>query len=198
MVKITHSDVYIRDESGPEWFRDFIRSFSKDKCSTTQDILGVINNKKSEAVSDVVDNYKELTGFNQLLKDKDGNGIISKASSKPLSIRHAAIEQNVVDVIKSDYNLSAAVDSFCEHTGGNKKIHSIINFLRDKLGPELISHNNQDLVDYINSRKDFFKDDITNECEDVDKNIGMVGKNNTNCNYDDDIADYITHGTPHK
>ena len=196
MTKVTRNDLFVRDENGPDWFNEFLRSFSNSKPSTVNDILEAITNKKGETVESVVQSYREQVGLDALSQPEDTDNIktstTKQASSvRPLSIRHAQEEnKSVVEMIESSPELRSAVDSFCEHSGGTKNTHSIIRFLRDRLGKNAVSYTDEELLDYIEQRKDRFRKDIK---EDNKVDFGLVGTDAQE-DYEDNVADYTSHG----
>ena len=201
MPKVSRNDVFVRDERGPDWFNEFLHSVANSKPSTVNDILDAITNKKGETVESVVQSYREQVGLDALSHPENDNVKTSttntpakevKASSpRPLSIRHAQEEgQSVIEIIESSPDLRSAIDSFCEHSGGTKNTHAIIRFLRDRLGKNLVSYTDEELLEYIKQRKDRFKKE-TKESDQID--FGLVGTDSQEA-YDDNVADYATHG----
>jgi hypothetical protein len=111
----------------------------------------------------------------------------SEAHMRPLSVRHK--RANIVSEIEKDQKIREDVRSLCEHSGGTKNTHSIISFLRDKLGKELVRYSDEDLVKYIEGiKKEYYEDQ---ESPNVD--VGRVGVD-TEDHPEDNAADYITHG----
>lgn len=190
MTKITRSDVYVRSEKGGEWFEDFLQSLAEDKEGSVRDVVDAIQHKKSETVQSVVDEYRKMVGLDSIANSEDSS-IIATASSRPLSIRHAqALESDgVISEIEQDSKLKEDVRSLCEHSGGNKNTHAIINFLREKLGRELVSYSDEDLVEYIEEMKKGYQE----EPEEQHGNVGKVGID-VEDHPEDNAADYITHG----
>lgn len=80
-LKISRNDVYIRDEKGPEWFEDFLRSLAQQ--STTQNILDAINKKRGETVEGVVSKYRAMVGLDALADDSEND--INKEASHSIS-----------------------------------------------------------------------------------------------------------------
>lgn len=191
MSKITRSDVYARDEKGGEWFEEFLQSLAEQKESSVLDVLNNIQHKKSETAQGVVDKYREMIGLDAAAEIEDNNNIVSIASSiHPLSIRHAEmLDSNVVSVIEKDPGIKEDVRSLCEHSGGTKNTHAIISFLRDKLGKELVRYSDKDLIEYIESAKKEYEEDL--DMPNID--VGRVGTD-TEDHPEDNDADYITHG----
>jgi len=112
---------------------------------------------------------------------------VKMASFRSLSVRHAETK-NIVSIITNDPELKKAIDSFCEHSGGHKSTHSMIQYLREKLGHELVRFSDKDLIAYIEDKKKGCKH-LTTE-EDID--VGRVGIDE-NDYHDDDVADYVSH-----
>lgn len=198
MSKISRNDVFVRSERGPDWLDDFLHIYSQSSKSPSSidEILSAINNKKAETVESVVENYRKQVGLDALADDENNESHVKQASRTPLSIRHAQLnnEDSIVLVIKQDPSMIKAIDSFCEHSGGTKNTHSIINFLRSKLGKEKVSYTDQDLIDYIEERKSSFrKDDVE---ADENKDVGEAGLSNVEDDYGDRMADYVQHGQP--
>ena len=79
------------------------------------------------------------------------------------------------------------MESILEKTEGTKNTHSIVNFLREILGNDLVSYSDDDLVNYIEDMKGKYKR------EEGPRSYNMlVG---TDAEYfDDDKADFIEHG----
>jgi hypothetical protein len=114
MSKITRNDVFVRDEKGPEWFNDFLRSFSEQKTSgVLQDILDTITNKKLQTVDGVVKNYREQVGLD-ILGSADDDDLVSQTLSKeassigPISPMKLKKIDNPDDILK-DYDNSEIV-----------------------------------------------------------------------------------------
>jgi len=193
MTKVSRNDLFMRSEKGPSWFDEFLETYaqSDNKSSSITDILDAISDKRGETVSSVVESYRQQVGLDSLTADEP---TIKQASCNMfLSNRHASLEEKgIVLLIKEDPSIEKAIDSFCEHSGGNKGTHAIINFLRDKLGKDKVSYTDQELVDYIENRKKNFKEDDVDQAVDV----GEVGLSNSEDEYSDQMADYVLHGKP--
>lgn len=194
MSRITRSDVYVRDEKGGEWFQDFLKSLAENKEAYVQDVLDAMNQKKGETVESVVEKYREATGLDTIAAEQKEDGLVATASaSRPLSIRHNAMlsepEGEVILVIEKDPDIKADLESICEHSGGTKETLAILSFLRDKLGNELVSFSDEDLMEYIEDlKKKYYQ-----EKEEPKGNAGKVGTD-TEESPDDAAADYVTHG----
>lgn len=194
MSIVSRNEIYVKAERGGDWLNEFLRIYAemKPQPSSIDDILRAITDKRGETVESVVQKYREQTGLDALSNDEPAQ--IKTASFTPLSIRHANLNasQSVLTVIQNDPSIQKAIDSLCEHSGGNKSTHAIINFLRNKLGKELVSYTDQDLIKYIEDRKKSFKkEEPAEDLADVGK-AGLDSKEN----YGDDVADYIQHGRP--
>lgn len=195
MTKVSRDDVFIRDEKGPDWFEDFLRSFSSnEKNSSVQDIIDAMTNRRGNTIESVVQSYREQVGLDALANDTEEDVNIKEAStielefSRKLSIRQAEQEnKSVVDIINSDSSIKAAIDSMLEHSGGTKKVHSIIGFLRDRLGENTVSYTDKELNKYIIDRKKHFSS-LTEE--EGPANVGLIGLDD---DHDDDVADYVLH-----
>lgn len=190
MTNVSRSDVYARDEKGPDWFNDLLESLANQKPGTVQDILGAIKNTEAKSVDSVVQNYRKQVGLDALTADTRDHETIKEASKKfrPLSIRHFAEKQSALALVESDEGLKQMIDSFCQHSGGTKSTHSIIARLREQLGDNSIDYNDEDLNNYIESRKNYFKHDMTDKVLDV----GLVGTD-SNEEPADLTADYATY-----
>lgn len=189
MTKVTRNDVFVRGEKGGEWFDEFLKSFAKDRPSSVQDILSAINNKRGETVESVVQNYREQVGLDAFSSTDDSDDTPVKNASapfRPLSKRHAAEVKSVVEMIKKDEDIQAAIDSHCEHSGGNKNTHTLIHFLRQLLGGD-VSFSDNELKEYLEERKNQFKDDKT---EKSPRDVGLIGTD-PHEHHDDDIADFM-------
>jgi len=198
MYKITRSDTYSRDENGPSWFNDFLESFASRKESSIQDMLDAMNQKKQgDTVESVVSKYREATGLDMITAEPvEGETKTASNNFKPLSCRHASEkEQNAILVIEQNPNLKSDIESICEHSGGTKDTHAIIRFLRNELGPEtgreLMKFSDDELIEYIEELKGKYYAPAS----DPRGNAGRIGLDDDDEN---DIADYITHGTSHK
>lgn len=189
-MKINRSDVFIRDEKGGKWFEEFLQSFAEEKEGSTREVIDAIQHKKSETVQGVVEEYRKMVGLDSAASSEDGN-IVVTASVRPLSIRHAQElnATNVISEIEQDPKLIEDMRSLCEHSGGTKNTHAIINFLRGKLGKELVRYSDKDLVEYIESMKRGYQE----EFEEQRGNAGKVGID-VEDHPEDNAADYITHG----
>lgn len=191
MTKVSRNDVFMRDEKGPTWFDEFIRSMAGGAApNSVQDIMNAIVDKKQATVESVVAKYREQVGLDTLT-DEDGGAQVKTASAeRKLSIRHAKMgpQTSILPKIKNNKEVLMAIDSFCRHSGGTKNTPSIINHIRKLLGDETVSYTDQDLKDYIEARKRHFRDG------ELDKSyeVGLVGQEKDD-DYDDDIADYQTY-----
>lgn len=184
-MKIYRNDIYVRSESGGAWFNEFLHSLAETKESSYQELIDAINYKKSETVKGVVDEYRKMVGLDRVESSSDNS-----SECRSLSVRHAKILDNdIVSIIEKDPKLREEIRSLCEHSGGTKNTHSIIDHLRGKLGKELVSYSNSDLVDYIEKAKKEYQGDVEEQSADV----GRVGIE-TEDNPEDNVADYITHG----
>jgi hypothetical protein len=154
--------------------------------------MNAINNTQAKTVENVVKDYRNQVGLDKVnANEDDGDNPEckkSKASFRPLSKRHAMqLNQtpSVVLVIKEDPQLEKDVDSLCRHSGGTKSTHSIIQFLREKLGEDRVSYTDDELKKYIEDNKSKYKIDV----DDSDFDVGLVGVVDLS-EYDDDVADY--------
>lgn len=133
-------------------------------------------------------------GWSRFRPDKPVKEVkMAKSSFRPLSIRHAEEKIDIVSVIEQNPELKAAIDSFCEHTGGTKSTHSIINFLRNMLGNEIIKFTDEDLIKYIENHK---KSRKTSPAKKDNLDVGRIGIDSGE-EFNDDTADYIEHGMSH-
>ncbi|KKM16840.1 hypothetical protein LCGC14_1681770 [marine sediment metagenome] len=193
MINVSRSEIFVRDEKGPAWFDEFLRSLADSKSDATQEILDAINN---DTVDGKMQDYREQIGLDALSTTEDDtvkHSNIKEASGlRPLSIRHAEELQSVIEMIEDNPELRLAIDSFCEHSGGTKNTHSIIQFVRNKLGKDVVSYSDEELKEYIEGRKKRFKHNMT------DKNleVGLVGLDSQDIQ-DDNVADYATHDGAH-
>jgi len=64
--------------------------------------------------------------------------------------------------------------------------------LRNRLGKELVSYTDQDLIDYIEDRKMAFKKEHSSD-DDLVADVGQVGIDSSEYR-EDGIADYVQHG----
>lgn len=189
MSKVTRNDIFVRSERGAEWFNDFLESFAKDSEGSTKDILDAIQDKRNQTVQGVVDKYRKMVGLDIQSDENNNDDSIKAKAHRPLSIRHAKPLENIVVVIENDPKLKEDIRSLCEHSGGTKNTHSIINYLRNKLGKDIVSYSNDDLIKYIEEAKKEYQED--KEKSNID--VGRVGTN-TEDYPEDNVADYITHG----
>lgn len=130
-------------------------------------------------------------GWSRRRPDKPAKEV-KMSSLRPLSIRHAAElkcedKPSVVLIIEKDPKIKADLHSLCQHSGGHKGIHSIIQFLRETLGNDLVSFSDNDLNEYIEKIKSQYKQELNETQGDP----GMVGLDGDDT---DQVADYITHG----
>lgn len=193
MTQVSRNDIYVRDEKGADWFNDFLYGLAGTEPTSVQEILSVINNKRTETVESVVQDYRDQVGLDSLNSSDEDEDITKQATTKrPLSIRHAMENKSVVQLIEDDQSLKAKVDSHCEHTGGTKNIEALISFLRSVLGQE-VSFSDKELRDYLEGRKMRFRD-VTPEMSSED--VGRVGTDSSE-EHDDDIADYMKYDGAH-
>jgi hypothetical protein len=191
--KITRSDIYVRDEKGPEWFNDFLQSLAGQ--SITQNVLDAINKKRGETVEGVVSKYREMVGLDVLADDGE-NEINKEASVRPLSSRHAKMmtrdpdDESIVVIIEKDPKLKADFESILKGSGGTRNTHAIIHFLRKMLGSEMVSYSDDQLIQYIDDMKGKYYD---GKADDPPGNIGHVGTESSDT-YNDHVADFIEHG----
>jgi hypothetical protein len=192
MSKITRSDVFVRDEKGGAWFEEFLRSLAEEKEGSVQDVIDAIQYKKSETVQGVVEEYRKMVGLDTI-EASDEKELVSQAGQRPLSVRHAKMlegpEEDIIALIEKDPALREDIRSLCEHSGGTKNTLSIINHLREKMGKDLVSYSNSDLIKYIEEAKKKFRGDTEEQSVDA----GRVGTD-TEDHPEDNAADYITHG----
>lgn len=190
-MKITRNDIYVRSESGGAWFNEFLHSLAETKESSYQELIDAINCKKSESVQGVVDEYSKMVGLNSVEASVNDSELVSRAS-RPLSVRHAKMideSYDVVSAIEKDPRLMEDIRSLCEHSGGTKNTHAIIDYLRSKMGKDLVSYSDSDLIKYIEQAKKGYQGDMEEHSTDV----GRVGTD-TEDHPEDNAADYITHG----
>lgn len=189
MTIVSRSDIYVRDERGPDWFNDFLHQLAGTEPSSVQEILSAIHNKRTETVESVVQSYRDQIGIDNLSFSEDED-LTKQASVKnrPLSIRHAMDNKSVVQLIEDDQGLKAKIDSHCEHTGGTKNTEALISFLRTILGHQ-VSFSDKELREYLEGRKNRFKDHIP---ESSSEDVGRIGTDSSE-KHDDDVADYMTH-----
>lgn len=189
MTVVSRSDVYMRSEKGPSWFDEFLKSMAENNPSSVKEIMDAINNKQGETVEGVVQSYREQVGLDAVSKDDSEGEQVKNAHFRPLSIRHAKMgpEESALPKLKDKPEIMKDIDSMCEHSGGTKNTLSIMNFLRDRYGKELVSFSDQELRDYIEERKKRFY----NESDEV-YDVGLVGQERHE-DFEDDIADYQTH-----
>jgi len=189
MSIVSRSDVFVRDERGGEWFDEFLRSMAEKNPSTVQEVMNIITDKKGQTVESVVQSYREQVGLDALSQEDTGGEQVKKAHFRPLSIRHAKMgpAESSLPKLKGNPEIMKDIDSMCEHSGGTKNTLSIMNFLRDRYGKELVSFSDQELRDYIEQRKKRFY----NESDEV-YDVGLVGQERHE-DFEDDIADYQTH-----
>ena len=178
-MSFTRSDDFMKPEKGGEWFDDLLKQLA---TTTDQEITSIITGTQMETVESLTEKYKEQVGLNLIAKE-ESKVITASVKNKPLSKR-AEVKKSIKDLPQ----VQQAVDSFCQHTGGTKSTHSIINNLRKMLGKENVSYTDQELLDYINERKKQF---YTSDKEDMSHDIGAAG---TDKNYTDDAADYANRG----
>jgi ATP-dependent DNA ligase len=133
-------------------------------------------------------------GFMRIRDDKPAKEV--KTASKKeqpmrkLSKRHITAEvESVITIITNDPEIKKAIESFSRNSGGTKSTTSIIQFLRERLGPS-VKFNDQDLINYIEDIKKSNK--LTTRQDTVD--VGRVGLDKENAR-EDDVADYISHST---
>ena len=117
--------------------------------------------------------------FKRLRPDKPAKEVKYSKVNSMLSIRFGSSN------ILSNPQIIRYIDGFCQNSGGTKSTHSIINSLREKFGNELVSFSNEALVNYINERKQHFKEYHGNN--DVELEVGKADDH-----FDDFQADYTS------
>jgi len=130
-------------------------------------------------------------GWSRLRPDKAPKEV-KMATFRPISVRQAAEYKSMLAVITNDPKLKEAIESFVRNSGGHKSTYSIINFLREKMGNELVRFTDEELKKYIEDRKEEFKQTKNQGDEDF-ADVGLVGTD-SNEEYHDDVADYFNHG----
>jgi enoyl reductase-like protein len=195
MTQVSRSDIYPRSESGGEVFQELERLLSDQSKTATpiQDLLNVINNKRSENVSDVVARYREETGLG-LVQSENETTIKTAAfeekevKSKFLSKRHKIASSHPV---LSNADACKDIESFCSCSGGHKSLHAIIHALREKLGREDLSYTDPELIKFIEDCQAKHKE----TCSDGLRNFeaGQVGTHQESHD-EDQIADYFKSG----
>jgi ATP-dependent DNA ligase len=115
---------------------------------------------------------------------------VKMAVSKKLFLSKRAAEEakSVVVLIEENPKIKSDVHSICEHSGGHRDTVSIINFLRNMLGKEVVSFSDGDLKEYIESVRKKYQKDL----QEPDVDAGLVGLDDTK--HEDNTADYIEHG----
>jgi len=186
MSKVSRNDIYARDEKGAQWFEDFLQSFAESKHYSLQDMLDIMNNKKAgDSVESVVSQYREMVGLDAITSEDDNSKLKVEASApRFLSARHAKGEeekeekevesdepQGVILLIKQNPDIDDDIRSLCEHSGGTKNTMAILNFLRERLGNEVVSYNDDALKSYI----DEVKKEYATEQEEPPVDVGLVG-----------------------
>ena len=208
-MRVSRSDVYVRSERGGDWVEDFLNDFANNKQANNEnvasEIMRAIHDKEAKTVESVVQSYREMVGLDTLLDDQPQDALVSTASVKraralskrageekedePVEVVEG--EEPVMLIIQRHPNVERDVESLCRHSGGNKSVHAIINYLRNILGNELISYTDDSLLGYVQEVKDKYKREDGSAAEDSD--VGLVGTESLDY-HDDDTADYITHG----
>lgn len=154
-MTFNRGDDHIKQEHGGETLDEFFRLLTA-ASNPTQELLNAINGKRTETVASLVQSYREQVGLD--LVEANEAPEIKTASKKTcfLSKRHKTA--SLQDLLQSNPEVAKDIDSFCSHSGGHKSTHAILHALRDKLGPDVISYSDQELIAYIESRKDQHRD----------------------------------------
>jgi hypothetical protein len=184
-MTFNRSDDYVKQEHGGETLDEFFRLLTA-ASNPTQELLNAINGKRTETVASRVQSYREQVGLD--LVEAEETLEIKTASKKGcfLSKRHKTA--SLQDLLQSHPELAQDIDSFSSHSGGHKDTHSILHALRDKLGPDVISYSDQELIAYIESRKEQHKD-----CSHAPQfEVGAVGIGHEEPQ--DQLADYFKAG----
>ena len=186
MSKISRSDVYARDERGPDWFDSFLQSYANQ--GNVKDLLDTITEKKAKTVQSVVDEYRKMVGLDLIANEEEPE--IKARASRSLSLRQAKIAKiaSVIEIIEDDPSLKNAIEDICKHSGGTRSTYSIMEFLRDRLGNDKVSLQDQQLKDYIENVKSKYFEDLG----DREEKPGLVGTDNED--FTDDAAEYYTNG----
>jgi hypothetical protein len=109
-----------------------------------------------------------------------------EAKEMPLSVRYAS---GALDELDNNKELKEDVESLCQHSGGTKNTHSIISYLRGKMGKDLVRYSDQDLVKYIDDVKEKYRDSAEESRFEAGK-VGVDAEDSP----EDNAADYVTHG----
>lgn len=183
-MTFSREDIYAPAESGGEVFKELMILLEKN--SNNQSLTKTIVEKKLETIDDVVAKYREETGLDNVLSDKEEQHkkIASFKSTKYISIRHKKASESLT-LIEKHPEIIKDIESICIHSGGTKSLHSIINYLQEKLGKENISHSDENLIKFIEKKLNEHKED---ECN-TNFEAGKIGLENEN-NPIDTIADY--------
>lgn len=192
MSKVSRSDVFVRDEKGADWFNDFLESYAENKEAYVQDVLDAMTgkqDKQADTVQSMVEKYREMVGLD-ILADEDEPELVVKASAPPISKRAKEEEEelDIVLLIEKDPQLKNDLESICHHSGGHKNTHSILNFLKERLGEDKVSFSDDNLTGYIDGIKDKYKVEVNDQYE-----PGKVGLEHQD-SPEDQMADYIAHG----
>ena len=177
MTPITRDNEYVRREQYGETIDEFFRLL---EAGTNSQLLDTLVSKQQQSVEHVLAQYKQDVGLELLTPD------LTKTASAPryISLRHK-LASAVVSVLQEHPELIKDIESLCSHSGGHKGVHSVIHFLRDKLGED-ISYSDEALTKFILETKERFKDALPECCVEE----GAVGTQHQD-HYDDQGADYF-------
>lgn len=129
-------------------------------------------------------------GYHRIRSDKPAKEVkmayISKRHIQKISSR--VVSASLADIFQKHPEIVKDIDSLCQHSGGHKSLHSILNFLRDKLGPELISFSDEELIKYIENKKSQYTVDPHTPSYEA----GLVGVQDQD--YSDNQAEYFKTG----
>lgn len=185
-MSVSRNDIYVRPEKGPDWLNDFFDNIIKQSGDIEADLE---RKKNGETVASVVEGYRKQVGLD-LANDNEPMNIKTASKKQYLSIRQAQMEDaTVIEIIEGDPDLKTALNSLLEHSGGTKKITSLIKFLRDRLGKEKVSYSDQALRDYLSDLKGKYIIEPEPEKPEI---AGLIGVEN----HDDgpDTAEYYASG----
>lgn len=183
MSKISRNNMKVRDETGPDWFNDFLMNISKTSSNTTQEILSTIHNSEPNTVEGVVARYRESVGLDAMA--------LSEPAIKKASVRRALssrdVELTVVDKIKESEEAQLYLESIFKGTGGTKGMTSVIRRLKEILPEVAIRYRDKDLLEYLSElRNNHYRPPGARAID-----YGVVGTEEIDSDADDHMADYI-------
>ena len=183
MSKVFRSNIYASDESGPEWFNEFLRSLSKESTNdATQEILQAINNNQVGTVAGVVEGYRLSVGLDRVNE-------IEKEASVHRALSSRDEPRPIGELIDENQAVKSELESLLMHSGGTKKITALISFLRANMPDVIIRYSDPILKEYLTKLRDKYRVNM----DKTPYESGLVGTEDIDADAADHMADFMNY-----